>query len=667
MLSRAGCTAVCLLFTLGWAQEARADPGTTSGRDPEEAAVVAREAPPRLGATGWSPGLPPERVVSGLDPAGRAPTFETGEPACGRLAGLLGRLGREDVGCVEDDGEMHLELPDLGSVALRLRGTPPLQGRREATTLLRGILQAPGGGEAAGDVEVLFAAALCWSDRLRLDPAGRYQDLLTGRRLPFSEAFEVFAAETPPAPRPGRAALESLGLLTIFSAWYWTEASVNSKDWEYYGLGESLHAKFVTLEAWRFDDNRIHLNVPGHVFGGAAYYLAVRSNGHGAWGSLGGAFLGSLAWELAVEYRELVALNDLVVGSFGSAALGEAWFQLGEVFTRARPGPVTRALGLVFGAPQVFNGWLDGTPPRTAPRLDASGLPADVRHRLEVGMGAGLTDVVGPTPVYGAGVLGDLRLTVSGEVMLLPELGRPVRVQRFVLRPVRTLLRVDLWLGPDGRTDVGARANAVLLGYHEQAADDDDGVLAGHSLLLGLATDYQESDRWTAFSDTYGAVGILGPVLDLSLFSGPWSARMQLEAYPDFALVRARALPAYAATHPLDDTKSVLREQGYYYAWGATAVAGLTLEAGPAEVGGELVLHRFGSIEGRDRRQAAVTDDFHLVDGERYGRLWIGVALPLSAARLVFSVDDRSRWGRIGEVLVSEHERRYSGGLVLRY
>lgn len=125
---------------------------------------------------------------------------------------------------------------------------------------------------------------------------------------------------------------------------------------------------------WVWDDNNFEVNQIGHPVQGGMYYSIARANGHGYFGGLAYATLGSLQWEYFME-TEPPALNDLVTTRMGGTMLGEASWRLSEYLSGESTGETVgwaRRAGAylvnpVFGVDRMLN----GTPKRRSSPLPA--------------------------------------------------------------------------------------------------------------------------------------------------------------------------------------------------------------------------------------------------------------------------------------------------------
>ena len=91
-----------------------------------------------------------------------------------------------------------------------------------------------------------------------------------------------------------------------------------------------------------------------------AHYQILRGSGFSPGASIAGTFVTSAIWEYLAEFKELISLNDLVVNTVSGVAIGEPFYQLGEMLLRSAPSPLTRGLAALLSPVATFNDWLDG-------------------------------------------------------------------------------------------------------------------------------------------------------------------------------------------------------------------------------------------------------------------------------------------------------------------
>jgi hypothetical protein len=395
------------------------------------------------------------------------------------------------------------------------------------------------------------------------------------------------------------------------------------------------------------------------------------------------AFLFSLAtssvWELAVEHREVVSVNDSVVTPMGGIAIGEPMFQLGEHFARSAPTWRNRLLTGVFSPARALMGFFDGGRPPRAGDLDARGLADDGYHRFALGAGSTFAPVA-PAADEAAAVAGAGATTFSTrldmELINLRPYGRDGRLARSLRGGEATRVAFEYAGTHRDLQALTLVTRTSLLGRYAQditapgAAAAAGGDRRGRSVLVaaGSAFDLSLRDRGP-FTDFLSAVHLLGPTADASFYSGPFALRLAGDLYGDFAMLRPYALDPGAPAEFLAGTKSVLRRHSYYYALGLTAAARAEAAYRRARAGAAFEWNGYDSIEGLDRRQEdftsptgvhhpGITDDFDIVDTRMKLRLYGDLPTFVRDVYLGMSVDLQRRSGSMNAATRTDDEGR---------
>jgi hypothetical protein len=404
-------------------------------------------------------------------------------------------------------------------------------------------------------------------------------------------------------PRPGLAAAENAGWLAFGLVYYWGYPELNKADWDRPSLGDRF-----SLSIFRFDNNSSITNHVIHPFAGAAYYGFARVNNLGpglaaAYG-LGSAFL----WEFALEWRELVSVNDLVFTFLGGLAPGEFFFQAGEYATSAPPSGAISTVGAwTLGLPRTVHARTSGdrAPPPAA--LDAVGLGTARWHKglLAARLGGASTDPRAP-PLVG--------LLAEARIVALPGFDRAGTFTARFQHGAFTEGRLSIDSSARGDLALDARFEAVMLGRYTQALTraDSERDPRGTAWLVGLATAIRYLDhRIGADDDQIAVTHVLGPALSLWGRRGPLWARLEARAFGDFAAIRSLGFESWrdgraAEGRPWDDVKSVLVKQSYQFLLGGSGR--LSLAAGYDTVALDVVggAGRYAPLEGLDRKEEDV-------------------------------------------------------------
>jgi hypothetical protein len=393
-------------------------------------------------------------------------------------------------------------------------------------------------------------------------------------------------------------------MLGGFSAGYWLTRRTKVEGWDFFDFGERLDK-----EAWKFDNNSLVVNFLLHPLSGAATYAIARANHHGILVSAGFSMASSYLWESVFEYRSKVSLNDMIVTAPGGLALGEFLHQLGLYLdTAAQPGMGMGALQWSLSPFVQFDRVLDGRDHGAAPVRDALGLTSAIWHDFS------FAGAVGASNEAGRLADGDRTYTrfdgsVRARLATMPGYLRPGRFERWFYDFGVTAFDVGF---EDSKHGVGllAVSDGLLAGYHFQDISGLSGTRRGVAVTTGasLGFDYLDS-RASSFREQLGVFHLPGPALDWHVQSGELRCSLRARAHPDFGGVSGMTYDEWSLMHPGERGKYILRNMGYYYAWGGSGSLGLDLEAGPFRAQGDVYYGRYRSEEGLGRWQERVTLD----------------------------------------------------------
>lgn len=490
------------------------------------------------------------------------------------------------------------------------------------------------------------------------------------------EAAEKPVPDAAVMPKRTKRALLELGVVAVYSTVrYWADYHRWVEDWQYELTCEDQYRRFLTTEAIRFDSNNYVTNWT-HVIAGAFYYQMARTNYLDWKESLLAAFVSSLAYEYVSEWREVVSINDMFMTTFGAVSLGEAWFQLSDLFHHSR-SPFRRVLAFMNPVNEI-NQFLDRRRPASraydAPGWSAFSLSAGWRHVSETGR----TD-------FDAAWVG-----VETEIIRVPEYGRPGSFHRVLKDVSLSQLDIDVVLrrrrpedahlrgGASEEVDLYARV--VPLAWYRQAVDEAG---RGYALSLGLGSAFSYVRKRptvydatsvqvhidplpatpTDFRDKMSVTHLFGPVLDWTRFGRGVKVRVVADAYADFAMMSAYAFNAYSASHSIEGMKTTLAYFGYHYALGASVSARVDLDWRGFRLRGLASAHAYGSWEDRDRFQSELTNDVHAADGRTRLQLRAGWGPSGSPLSVFGAVESIHRRGRIGDFRASGTETRTFAGL----
>lgn len=483
--------------------------------------------------------------------------------------------------------------------------------------------------------------------------------------------YRPSAPEPSAGPRKGRrAVLEAATVLLLENAHYWTANSF-IEDWQFELTWDDQKKRLLQLEGVRFDSNAFQTNWT-HAAAGGSYYTFGRINNLGVKDSLLMATFASLYWEIVVEWREVVSVNDLIVTEFGALSIGEPLYQLSRYLTTRR-SPVARALGFVHPV-MGLHALLD---PASRPRpTEEQTLPG---YGVFLSLGAGSVDSRYPSD---SGSFTNVGL--RSRFALAPGFTSPGAESRSGWEVLSSAM--NLAADFDGGTvrELDVFSQAVFYGHLERSVGEDS---RGSASILGFGSAFtlfrkaQVADAGETtgerelrskpteprdFRDQYAIMHLFGPVYEGYWRGSSLGLSWAVGAYPDFALVNAYALNAYSADHDIGGVKTTLLEDGYYYGYGASIESRLGGSLGPVTFGAAASLHYHESIEGLDRFEDELDGDVHAKD--TWFRVDASLGVPLPGTPL--SVEATARWssrrGAIGDTVVKGSESRYLLGVVYR-
>jgi hypothetical protein len=522
---------------------------------------------------------------------------------------------------------------------------------------------------------------LAFGPALAAEPRGPLKDGPTAVRR---EAAPPAEQETRRPPKTWRALIEEAVLLTASTIDYWGAYGKFTIDWQF--TWATFGRKFFTSQSPKMDSNAFWYNW-SHAGAGAGYYAMARGNGLDNRVSILFSFVTSAVWETVTEWRELIAINDMMFTTFGGPAIAEPLYQISAYFSH-RTGLVNRLAGFVFNPVLAVNNWFDrGAGPAANSAPDAGW------HRFN--LYAGLKeDKISPAGTTAADQSGlryrQFNLGFDMETDTSPGAGRESNERRFMADTLSSRAAMDLSLSSAGLEEIRIRTSAVLFGGSSSSvAADQGGSLYGGSVSLGYGTAFEvikkRSVAWydsnnevpegglattgdarldrptpTEFTDKLAMISPLGAVLTLSRFGTRFHLRWTSAAYGDFALVNALAYNRFTESHDTSGVKTTLLDWGYYYALGMTIVSDAAVDWRQWRFRGEASWQFYRSIQGQDRYQylGIVTDDFKLRDTRLAWRFTFGYRLSGTPLELGLAAEGISRAGRLPGI--GEHYRELS-------
>jgi len=454
-----------------------------------------------------------------------------------------------------------------------------------------------------------------------------------GVTVSATEAYRDTVART--RPKWIRAAITEGLALGGGTIWYWLDRERQVADWDFPSLKERFN-----FEAWRLDSNPFPINFFGHAINGAGFHVFARSNDLSLAASLGYGFATSMAWEYALEFREKISINDVMLTPIAGLTGGEFFHWLGRYFLDDGPTAALWGLSLLYAVPHE----LDGRPPLP---------PRNIWHRFRLGYRLGSADVepdVGLEPA----TLTTHGIEIDAKLVALPGYARPGRQTRWFADGNVTSLRLRA-SAADGEPSVDLFGDTIPIGWLRQG-------LRG-SVIVGVGVAYRYRKQTIGpWHDRLGVLHLPGPAIDGDLLRGDWRLHASARVNVDFAGLHALPLRRWRAANTDPDivVKTILRKHGYYYGWGGSARAQLELTGPYLQVGAALMAGRYASQEGLDRAQENITADLESSDRVFEWDAWVRV-LPLRERYyLELAASHTARHAELDGLSGSQDLRRYT-------
>lgn len=486
--------------------------------------------------------------------------------------------------------------------------------------------------------------------------------------------------------RFGRALLVNACIWLADSTRYWATYAGWIEDWQFKLTWKGQKVRFTSFEANRFDSNPFHTNW-SHGLSGAVYYNMARYHRLNVLESLLFEIGSSFWWEYITEFREVIAINDNFFSGVGGLPIGESLFRLGDYLTR-QPGAFNKVLGYVLNPVIGINDLFGGKKWRMKFEDEWSAQP---HFDLYLGQKqvSFKEDPVKPDPHFYIGI--------DTAMQTIPGYGDPGAdngdISRFIKAPMLTEMSFDAALSAKKMEEYNFFARVVLFGHFSQKLRQDaNGNIKGRSLYLAAASAFdlfrksptvyydkgqyhydftagEQAPQPTEFKDKLAVINLIGPVFDLSLYSGSFKFRLSLNAYCDFALVHSLAVNEYSAVHDLynPELKTTLSHYGYYYAFGFTLSGRSAVDYKNLEISGRWKYQSYDSIEGRDRFQNKVEDDCNVTDYRLLYRISAAYAISKSPVKLAFTYENIERKGSLKDITQRETETRFYTQLKLSF
>jgi hypothetical protein len=459
-------------------------------------------------------------------------------------------------------------------------------------------------------------------------------------------------------PHHARSFFEMGAGLALGTGGYWLLMNRNVADWD-----NPRPLSRFDGSAWVLDNNSIGVNFLGHPLTGGVSYSFARANHQSVLGAFGYSFLTSFLWEFAIEFKEKVSVNDVLVTPGAGLPIGELFYKLGLYLDSGHHDSwAMDAARALLGSGVALDRALDGRPAPHVTQRDALGFSTSIWHEFEARYG--VSELRAP----GASRYARYHAGIAGKLVTLPGYGAPGGFGRAFWGAELSTFSLVAEASPHGWGLVLA-GDTTLLGYHAQRLARAPGGLSGDSLTIGSsvgwnylrssANRYGSVERAVALPqpdinyhvpnrrEQYAALQLPGISAEFRLLRRWGALEGSARAQPSFAGLGAPAFYAWTAANPDQRSKHILHRQGYFYGWGGALNLAVRAALGPARASFELSYGAYASQDGLDRHMEQVTVDVHATGDVLCYRGSLGLA-PAAGSVISFDLGVRRFRSRVG-------------------
>jgi hypothetical protein len=472
--------------------------------------------------------------------------------------------------------------------------------------------------------------------------------------------------------RFSRALLLSGILISVNSTKYWIKYSQWIEDWQFELTWNDQKRRWFSREGYKFDSNPFLTNWT-HTLSGAIYFNFARYNRLSTLESSLFMLSTNLVWEFITEWREVISIGDNICTGIAGISIGEPLFWIGSYFTQ-KNGLLNSILGALFNPVVATNDILDKNKYRSDLHLERFSKP---RFELFFGLKkSSFQDNDSTQAQFNTGI--EVRYyTIEGY-------GEPGSINQYMKDTLFSEISGDIAFGANNLEEYSFFTRALLFGWFKQNLKQNSvKELTGYNYILGAgtafdffkkkSTQYYDKGEYhydfeggelppqpTEFTDKLAVMNLIGPVFELSLYSGPFKLRTSVSAYFDFALINSLAINQYSTVYDLADPriKTTLSYYGYYYALGLTLASDLEISYNNIRLQGKIKYQTYDSIDGLDRFQDELDDDSNVRDTRLIYKISLGARLSRSPVTLLLAYECIDRKGWFKDITHSSTEDR---------
>ena len=405
-----------------------------------------------------------------------------------------------------------------------------------------------------------------------------------------------------------RAIKENLILFAYSFPSYWIRHNIMKEDWEFKFTWEDQSRRIFGLEGVKFDSNTFQFNWT-HSLSGSLYHNFARVNNLNLLESFLFSSTVSLLWETFNEFREVISINDVIFTPMGGLTIGESLYNLGLYNYSNNKGIKQKLLTLITNPVIFLNDLLSkkNKPKKNANFSSLFKLSFSQQFNINYN---------NDTPL--------LRLDFNSKLFNNKFVyDKKNKLNIFTKGTLFSSIDLDILLSFDKIEEYSFYSKIIYSGKTiKKVYKNNDGYLK----YYGLSSSYDFFKEMYDIKnpDRYAVINLFGYDFNYLRFKRNLEFYFGISAYIHFSLINSIGFREYHDEYNIVGTKTTLMQYNYYYAWGSSIYFNIGLNVNKFSLSTNLKYMYFSSIEGLDRFEEYLINDFHLNDSRLITKFKIG-------------------------------------------
>ncbi len=439
-----------------------------------------------------------------------------------------------------------------------------------------------------------------------------------------------------------RAIKENLMLYAYSFPSYWIRHNIMKEDWEFQFTWEDQKRRIFELEGIKFDSNTFQFNWT-HSLSGALYYNFARVNNLNILESFAFSTTISLLWEVFNEFREVVSINDNIFTPIGGMIIGEGLYNLG-IYNYSNHDGLKQKLLTFITNPVIFLN--DVLSKKNKPLKKKNFSPQfSLSFSQQIN-----TNREYNNPFY--------RFDFNSKLFNTKYLyDNKHEINEFFKGTLFSNFNFDIIFSFDKIEEYAFNTKFIFSGKIKKKLYSSK---RGHILFYGLSSGYDffKEMYQTDNPDRYAIINIIGYDFNYLGFKNNLKFYYGLSSYIHFSLINSIGFREYKKSNGIIGTKTTLMQHNYYYAWGPSIYFYFGFKINKICMLTNIKYIYFSSIEGLDRFEKYLLNDFHTNDSRLISKVKLGY--DNNTFGLYLNLENIYRYSKIKNFTKNENRLRIS-------